>query len=55
MGEILSGESSLNWFISQIVSGEGSKELNSYRLNFIRQYQNLFLILDLVLLLFLMI
>jgi len=31
MGAILSGGSSLNWFLSQIVSGEGSKELNSYR------------------------
>jgi len=31
-GAILSGGSSLNWFLSQIVSGEGSKELNSYRL-----------------------
>jgi len=31
MGAILSGGSSLDWFLSQIVSGEGSKELNSYR------------------------
>jgi len=31
MEVILSGGSSLNWFLSQIVSGEGSKELNSYR------------------------
>jgi len=31
MGAILSGGSSLDWFLSQIVSGEGSKGLNSYR------------------------